>query len=194
VKLYASAIEEGSFVRGFAPFPPNKLAIQTNVLRVKLTWLDQSTNETGFVVERKTNKGIWEERGRAAANTVSFVEALDQYNTVYTYRVRAFTSIGSSVPSDTISYITPQDPKTGISESLAATGLSVYPNPVRDKFTIISRQSTRMKILDIRGKLMLAKDNLSVTENIDISSFSSGIYFLQTFNSKITNVVKIIKL
>jgi hypothetical protein len=51
-----------------------------------------------------------------------------------------------------------------------------------------------MKILDIHGNLMLAKDNLSETENIDISSLSSGIYFLQTFNSKITNMVKIIKL
>ena len=194
VKLYASAIEEGSFVRGFAPFPPNKLAIQSNILRIKLTWLDQSTNETGFVVERKTNEGIWEERDRVAANTVSFVEALDQYNTEYTYRVRAFTSIGSSAASDTISYITPQDPKTGISESLATTGLSVYPNPVRDKFTIISNQSSQMKILDIHGNLMLTRDNLSETENIDISSFSSGIYFLQTFNSNKTDVVKIIKL
>ena len=194
VKLYASAIEEGSFVRGFAPYPPMKLVIQSNVLRVKLTWLDQSTDETGFVVERKTKDGIWEERGRVAANAVSFVEALDQYNTEYTYRVRSLTSIGSSAPSDTISYITPLDPKTGLSKNLTTSGLSVYPNPVRDKFTIVSSQSSRMKILDIQGKLMLAKDNLSETENIDISNYPSGVYFLQTFNSNRTNTVKIIKL
>jgi GH35 family endo-1,4-beta-xylanase len=194
VKLYASAIEEGSFVRAFAPFPPMKLAIQSNVLRIKLTWLDQSTNETGFVVERKTKEGNWEERGRVAANVVSFLDVLDQYSTEYTYRIRSFTSIGSSAASDTISYITPQDPNTGITESSAILSLSVYPNPVRDKFTMVTLQSTRLKILDIHGKLMLMKDNLSGTENIDISSFSSGIYFLQTCNSNKTNVVKIIKL
>ena len=194
VKLYASSIEEGSFVRGFAPFPPMKLAIQSNVLRIKLTWLDQSTNETGFVVERKTKEDIWEERGRVSANTVSFVETLDQYNTEYTYRVRSFTTIGSSAASNTITYITPQDPNTGLSENSATTSLSVYPNPVRDKFAMISCQPVRMKILDIHGKLMLAKDHLSGNENVDISSFSSGIYFLQTFNSNKTNVVKIIKL
>lgn len=194
VKLFDSAIEEGSFVRSFAPFPPMKLAIQSSVLRIKLTWLDQSTNETGFAVERKTKGGNWEERGRVGANIVSFLDVLDQYNTEYTYRVRSFTVIGSSAASTAITYLTPQDPTAGLTERSTTTSLSVYPNPVRNKFTMVSSASARMKILDIHGKLMLVKVNLSGTETIDISSFSSGIYFLQTCNSDKTNMVKIIKL
>lgn len=193
VKLYASAIEEGSFVRGFAPFPPMKLAIQTNALRIKLTWLDQSSNENGFVVERKTKDGNWEECGRVGANIMSFIDVLDQYDTEYSYRVSSFTTIGKSAASNTITYVTPKDPNTGILENSANMLLSVYPNPVHDKFTLVSSESARIKIVDIQGKLLLEKDNLSASETVDISNFTSGIYFLQTFDNKKTNVAKLIK-
>lgn len=193
VKLYDSVVEEGSFVRDFAPLPPMKLSLQTNVLRIKLSWLDQSANETGFVVERKTKDGNWAERGRVGANVLSFVDVLDQYSTEYSYRVSSFTTIGQSIGSDPITYVTPKDPKTGVNDDFAASPVLVYPNPVKDKFTLGSSESVRIKIVDLQGKLMLEKNNLPANEVVDINNFVPGIYLLQTFGSRKTNVVKLVK-
>lgn len=193
VKLYDSAIEEPSFVRNFAPNAPTKLTLAFSGMRVKLTWLDQSSNESGFIVERKPKDGDWQEIKRVAVNNTTYVEALTQFNTEYSYRVRSYTSAGKSFESNTVSYLTPKDPKTGLNEPSSGLTVSVFPNPFHEKFNIISSGTPDVKLFDTNGRIWLAKKACNSDEPINLSGIPDGIYFLQTVEGQRQNVIKLVK-
>jgi len=193
VKLFDSSVDEGSFFRSFAPFYPMKLAYTANGLKIRLSWIDKATDEDGFVVERKTANGNWEEYYRLPANAILFVEELKAYNTEYTYRVRSFNKITKSAPSTEVAYVPPNDPNTGFTQSSADLLFSVYPNPVYSSFTMLSSGKIGVRIYDIQGKLRLEKKNCSSSETIDLSGFCKGIYFLQANTNEKNKVVKLVK-
>jgi hypothetical protein len=63
-----------------------------------LTWTDASDNETGFVIERKSETGAdWVTLPALAANTNRFADAGLNFNTKYYYRIRA---VNDSMSSD----------------------------------------------------------------------------------------------
>jgi hypothetical protein len=161
-------------------------------MTIKLVWSDQNSNEDGFVIERKTTDGIWEERGRVGANVLTYTEKLELWDTEHFYRVRAFTKFGNSVESNSVSYITPKNPNTGINDQ-GNISFSVYPNPNHGKFTLVTSDRSSMKIVDIKGRLILEKRNCFGSETMDISNYPEGIYFLEARNDANTKVIKLIK-
>jgi unsaturated rhamnogalacturonyl hydrolase len=73
-----------------APAAPSNLAAADGVGQSVLTWTDNSSNETGFKIERKplgSPDGSYVEVGSAAANAQSFTDVVPAGS--YTYRVRA---------------------------------------------------------------------------------------------------------
>ena len=86
--------------------PPNAPTNLTAVLQagpqVSLAWRDNATNETGFVVERSLNGGLYgvvaSPGPRANTGQVTFVDntVVAQPGAVYTYRVKAVNGGGSS--------------------------------------------------------------------------------------------------
>lgn len=193
VKLYDTAIEEASFIRGFVPQGPLKLTYISSQRKITLSWSDQSTDEAGFVIERKTEDGTWSEIGRVAANKLTFNNEAELFNTKYYYRVSSFSKFGNSVPSNAVLFNTPADPNTGIPVNTEESSIRVFPNPVNDSFQMETKENVWMKIFDIRGNLMLQKNNCSTSETVDISGFSDGIYFLQACNRDKIEVVKLMK-
>jgi hypothetical protein len=72
--------------------------------------------------------------------------------------------------------------------------VSIYPNPSDSGIFLIEHPNiigSKAKVFDIQGKLLFSKE-LSHNQ-LDISSFSSGIYFLQLTLDHQTSVHKIIK-
>jgi uncharacterized protein (TIGR02145 family) len=65
--------------------------------QLDLTWKDNSTNETGFKVERKTDSGNFTEIGSTAADVTIFSDKTVILNTNYTYRVYSFNKVGKSI-------------------------------------------------------------------------------------------------
>jgi uncharacterized repeat protein (TIGR01451 family) len=64
---------------------------------ILLTWTDNSSNETGFIIERFD--GIkWETAGTVGANVTSFTDTGLRYTWEYSYRVIAYNASGSSTP------------------------------------------------------------------------------------------------
>jgi GH35 family endo-1,4-beta-xylanase len=192
VKLYDTAIEEGSFTRSMSPWAPIRLAISKNKMSMRLDWLDQSANEKGFIVERKTTDTDWQEIGRVNTNIPTYTDIVPLYNTEYSYRVSSY-SLAKSAPSNSVTVTSPLDPNTGLSDKESNHIYSIYPNPVQDKFTLISPLNTTMKLFDLQGKLMLEKRNCNNIESFDLSTFSKGIYFVQTCDNNTSNVIKLIK-
>ncbi len=80
------------------PLPPSQLkaAIISND-RIELTWKDNSTNESGFKIERKTESGIFLEIGETAKDITVFSDKSLSLNTNYIYRIYSFNQTGKSL-------------------------------------------------------------------------------------------------
>ena len=64
---------------------------------IDLTWTDNSTDETGFEIERSDNGGTsWSAVNTTAANVTSYSDSGLGPDTTYAYRVRAVNTFGSS--------------------------------------------------------------------------------------------------
>jgi hypothetical protein len=86
----------------------------------KLTWTDNSTNETGFTVQ-SYNGTTWSNYGTVAANITTYTRTgLSMPSGPYTMRVIATGSAGNSPPSNQVSFSIPAPPA-------GPTGLTATP-------------------------------------------------------------------
>jgi hypothetical protein len=195
VKLYNTSIEEASFSRSMLPYCPLSLTGKLTEKQFKLTWINQSNNEAGFVIEKQSSETGWDMIATVDANTLSLTDTIALANTEYSYRVKAFNKFGNSDPSNSVSILVTKDTLTKVNQFVPSVLNSyVYPNPITGSFTLISPINSSVKIFGIDGRLMLERNNLSGKEIIDIKQFNNGIYILKTYESEKMNVVKIIKL
>jgi FtsP/CotA-like multicopper oxidase with cupredoxin domain len=95
------------------PLAPSTLAatLQAGPV-IRLTWKDNSNNETGFTLQRSTDGVNFNTGISLPANTVSYNDtvAAGAANITYTYQVVAVNIAGSSLPSPTASVIVPAMP------------------------------------------------------------------------------------
>ena len=70
-----------------------------------------------------------------------------------------------------------------------------FPNPVKDKIHLnTSNDFTHASIFSIDGKRLIESEINSLNNQIDLSNFSTGMYFIQLLNTKKkTDFIKIIK-
>ena len=82
--------------------PPNGLsATATSAFRIDLAWQDNSTNETGFLVQRRQQgSGVWVLAGRTAADEETFSDGGLFSSTTYIYHVQALNDMESSAFSN----------------------------------------------------------------------------------------------
>ena len=77
--------------------PSNLSAFVLDTTVVKLTWKDNSTNEVGYKVQRKTNPGNFADIASTAADILSYIDLGLTPNTTYTYRIYGYNSAGNSL-------------------------------------------------------------------------------------------------
>jgi hypothetical protein len=105
--------------------PTNLTATAVNERRVNLAWADNSSAESGFRIERKTNAAAtWTAIGTVAANVTAYADTQVVEDTTYTYRILAFNSGGDSAPSNEASVTTPDLTIPTAPSGLQATALS----------------------------------------------------------------------
>jgi len=75
--------------------PSNLKATKITSSEVSLNWVDNSSSESGFKIERKMGDGSYEEIGTVGANVTSY-DDLDLPRGNYTYRVKAYNSVTTS--------------------------------------------------------------------------------------------------
>lgn len=81
------------------PATPGYLEAQVFAYRVELGWTDQSTNEQGFKIERRVGSAAWSQVatvGAVSGGDVFWTDTTTQPKTTYSYRVRAYNSLGNS--------------------------------------------------------------------------------------------------
>ncbi len=92
-----------------APAAPSDLSgVAVSRTEINLSWTDNATTETGFVVQRSTNGSSWTQIGTPGEDATSFSSTGLKRNTLYYYRVLAYNGSGNSAWSPTISVRTPR--------------------------------------------------------------------------------------
>ncbi len=72
------------------------------------------------------------------------------------------------------------------------TELVVYPNPAKDFIYVKGKQTSTIKIIDIRGKVLFKyKADKDITK-INLQALPKGIYFIETISKSKTNRAKLI--
>ena len=88
--------------------PTNLSAVAPVSTQANLSWSDNSSNETGFSIERKTGAfGAYGEIYQPGANTANYSDNTVLPSTTYFYRVRAFNASGYSDYSNEAPVVTP---------------------------------------------------------------------------------------
>lgn len=95
------AIESLSDPNATAPAAPGNLVAVEQSGEVRLNWQDNSSDETGFRVERSEDGGAsWTETGNLSADATTYVDAAVTAGQSYRYRVIAFNAAGDSSASN----------------------------------------------------------------------------------------------
>jgi hypothetical protein len=96
---------------GLPPRAPSALsAASSSPTQVNLSWTDGSSDETGFVIERRSGSGAYAQVGATGADVPSFSDNTVSGNTPYTYRVYATGTGGNSAHSNEATITTPSAP------------------------------------------------------------------------------------
>lgn len=98
------------------PSPPTQLSYSTlTATSLQLSWRDNASNESGFIVERCTGtmlscaleSATWTVLATLAANTTVYADTGLAPATTYNWRVKAYNAAGSSAYSNTLALTTP---------------------------------------------------------------------------------------
>lgn len=171
--------------------PTNLAATAVAVGQVRLEWTDNSDNETGFVIARKTGDSTSLEPlvilDTVSAGATQYLDSLVSDTTLYSYLVAAYNNDTISMPSNYAQVFT----LTGIKE-LFADQLPKrfdlyqnYPNPFNPstmiRFAIPKEANVKIELFSMQGELItvLMSENMSAgyyETRLEIPNYASGIY------------------
>ncbi|SNC67909.1 Por secretion system C-terminal sorting domain-containing protein [Hymenobacter gelipurpurascens] len=169
-----------------------------NAANIDLIWLDGSTTETGFEVERSANGGTFDRIATVGPN-ISFYTDRVSANSQYCYRVRAINSSGNSdysnVSCQTVSTI------TAVRNAGLLQGTEVFPNPSSGVFEVkidnAQQGSITLRVTDALGRTVssqtLNKGAAAIQQKVDLSGLSTGLYTLHLDMPKGSTVVRLLK-
>ena len=124
--------------------PANLTATPTSATQIGLTWTDQSTNETGFELERGNSQtGTFTKIADLPANTTTYQDQGLMPAVNYCYRVRAKNTIGASGYSNVACAATPDVPPVAPAR-LTATPIS--PNQINLAWADLSNNESGFDI------------------------------------------------
>ncbi len=105
-------------VLGYMPQPPAKpdpvaatvppaqatglMAATDWIDEVEVIWSDNSTNEEGFIIQRRSGVADWEDYATVGANVYSFIDTGVEAGFEYCYRVVAYNNAGAAEPSPAV--------------------------------------------------------------------------------------------
>jgi len=159
--------------------PSNLQAVVVSSSSIKLTWLDNSSEETGYVIERTQNETIdYQPIQTLTSNTNEFIDRGLASGQIYFYRVRARKNEQFSQYSNRIGAVT--TPITSISQHLKS---QIKVKTINQQGIFIISPHSLLSRLYISvysktGKLIQPLKRLQKQTRIDLSEQTSGLYYL----------------
>lgn len=186
------------------PNAPSALAVSTiSYAILKLNWMDNANNETGFKIERSTgNSTTFTQIATAGIGVTSYTDDGLAYSTKYNYRVRAYNTAGNSAYTQVASGTTTGIGTLSIDKNAQASTIktSLYPNPVSDILTLSLKEASEeamISISDIKGNIKLVKKYNDLKQQqlqFDVNELKPGEYILQLKTGKSIETFKLVKL
>ncbi len=144
---------------------------------IAITWIDTSSNESGFTIDRSLNGLTWTALATTSSNVISYYDAGLATATKYYYRVRAFNYGASSAYSNTTNVTTLDTPPLSPS-GLSATASTSTPSITLDWFDNSSNE-TNFEVL--RGTDGIAFSHAATTSSSTVSYLNSGLASTTTY-------------
>jgi hypothetical protein len=101
--------------------PSDLIATPVSSSRIDLTWQDNSDDETGFKIERRTSTGSYSQIATVGAGVTSYSSTFLSAGTTYYYRVRAYKgTLNSDYCEEALAVTFPPPPSAPILKSPAS--------------------------------------------------------------------------
>jgi len=146
---------------------------------------------SNFLARPKIEMGLINGNGTASfTKTIPAGINISNLNTIYFYcqQFNAFWDFGSFVP------FTNENCATLGNENFAFNSIKIYPNPSKGIVNINFDENTEVKSLTIYSalgqKVFVLNEAILANAPIDISSLSTGIYFLELIDSDNNTILK----
>jgi Zn-dependent metalloprotease len=191
------------------PAPTNLQVKVTSPTNVTLTWKDNATTETGFVLERAialapTFPGpTYHSIATLGTNVTSYQDTGVQPNTYYIYRVRAAHPTSGNSPytySATVKTTLEINARVPAEKETFGDELSpsVYPNPFRNHLTIEglghSGDEVEWNLYDLNGRLLKhGRQQAKGRIKLDMSLLGTGTYLLRVRASQQISSFRLVK-
>jgi suppressor of ftsI len=175
---------DGGSTGGSIPTPPSTLVANADSSsQISLTWMDNSTDESSFEIERSADGVQFAPAAATQANQTSFTDNNLQPATTYSYRILAKNATGSSAYSN-ISSATTADAVAGTQvtvESIVVTSVSAGKGRKFAQATVTVKDDQGVFVADaiVTGQFT-GSYNESITAE---QTGSNGIATLTTVNS-----------
>ncbi len=116
----------GTLTRTTPATPTNLQITSSTSSSVSLSWTDNATTESSYLVMRKIGAGSFSQIASLGANSNSYTDSTALPGTNYTYEVLANDGIGSSSPSNTVSLTTLATIPTNVAASDGTSDTAVH--------------------------------------------------------------------
>ncbi len=180
----------GFFIKTFAfPLPVSWLHVHANLNnqnKATINWQVQEQGATTYVVEKSINGTDFNAIGSLnskgdGTNSYNVTEATSLIGTGF-YRIKQIQKGGHFVYSSIMRLST-----------FTKTGITVYPNPVKDILTISIGNNllkTKAVVADMSGKLLSTININAALFSFDMSSFEPGVYIIKFENGNYQKIIK----
>ena len=81
----------------------------------------------------------------------------------------------------------------GITDNQLKDQLSLYPNPATSFVNINLPKNSELRIINMTGQEVMYRRNTSVSERIELSNLSKGVYFIQVSNNDNLATIRLLK-
>ncbi|MCB0748063.1 MAG: hypothetical protein KDC90_11435, partial [Ignavibacteriae bacterium] len=195
IAIYDRALSNSEVLKNFnfgaygVVYRPTNVTLESNEIgKISFGWSDNSENEEGFIVERGVGTPlIFTQIGSLGADSTTFADTNIVDNTIYSYRVKGFYTLGESNYSDTLvvkSLIKPIEAPSNLEYTLNAEGYPVL---------TWSDNSDNEAGFKIERRIAKAGSSFALIDSVDadVTSFTdllvadstSYVYKIYAFNS-----------
>ncbi len=155
------------------------------------------------VLQRKDTMGKATFSNSATINTYTMFDMPIQWNTSYSGSPDSMNLIllaSHTVQNHTYAYFDDfsfyYDPFAAIATNSGNLIARVYPNPVKDIFTVELpelRSESNVCLFNLQGQLLIMQTIYQQKTEIDINSLAKGVYIIKVFNGEGVEVIKFVK-